>query len=245
MTHIGQGLLGRLTAVYAAFCLLSLPAVAAEESFRILSPVGDNPHPAVLLVPGCSGFVATNGVNVYDERALELQAAGHLVVYVDYIGRRMQTNCAHVLQTEVGADILEAAKWTQKQTSVDRSRIFIIGWSYGGGGVLAALKTAPADSGIAKAVLYYPVCRGATPWSTTVTGLMLLGGIDDIASPALCNAVTKGVPPERLRMINYDNARHGFDMRGFPEHADRPSGAPGYNAEAAKASWAAVIDFLK
>ena len=51
MTHIGRGLLGRLTTVYAAFCLLSLPAVAAEESFRILSPVGDSPHPAVLLVP--------------------------------------------------------------------------------------------------------------------------------------------------------------------------------------------------
>jgi dienelactone hydrolase len=45
-------------------------------------------------------------------------------------------------------------------------------------------------------------------------------------------------------MITYDNARHGFDMRGLSGNADRPSGAPAYNAEAAKASWAAVIDFL-
>ena len=92
MTRTGQELLGRLTAVYAAFCLLSLPMMAAEEPFRTLSPAGDSPHPAFCSVPGCSGFVATNGANVYDERALELQAAGHLVVYADYISRRMRTN---------------------------------------------------------------------------------------------------------------------------------------------------------
>ena len=32
--------------------------------------------PAVLLVPGCSGFVARNGINHYDERARQSQAAG-------------------------------------------------------------------------------------------------------------------------------------------------------------------------
>jgi dienelactone hydrolase len=107
------------------------------------------------------------------------------------------------------------------------------------------LKAASADSGIAKAVLYYPVCRGAAPWTTTVTGVMLLGGKDDITPPALCHAISKGVAPEKLRMITYADARHGFDMRGLPGNTDRPSGAPGYNAEAARASWAAVIDFLK
>jgi len=74
---------------------------------------------------------------------------------------------------------------------------------------------------------------------------MLLGGLDDITPPVLCDAVAKGVPPERLRMITYDNARSGFDMRGFAEHAGHPSGEPRYNAEAANASWAAVIDFLR
>jgi dienelactone hydrolase len=155
----------------------------------------------------------------------------------------MQSNCAHVLQSEVSTDILEAATWTRTQANVDDARISVIGWSYGGGGVLEALKSAPSDSPIAKAVLYYPVCRGAPPWPSTVTGLMLLGANDDIAPPALCNAVSKGVPAERLRMITYPDARHGFDMRGFPK--DTLSGAPAYNAEAAEASWAAVIEFLK
>jgi dienelactone hydrolase len=61
----------------------------------------------------------------------------------------------------------------------------------------------------------------------------------------LCDAVAKGIPPEKLRAITYPNARHGFDMRGLPERTDLPSGSLAYNADAAKASWSAVLDFLK
>jgi dienelactone hydrolase len=237
-----------LALAYAGLWLLFLllPETAAAEPFRALSPVGNPPHPAVLLVPGCSGFTAMNGVNLYDERAAELQAAGYVVVFVDYIGRRMQTNCAHVSQAEASADILEAASWVRDQSNVDAARISVIGWSYGGGGVLAALKAMPpGPPAFAKAVMYYPVCRGAAPWTTNTTGLMLLGAIDDIAYPALCDAVAKGIPPEKLRAITYPNARHGFDMRGLPERTDLPSGSLAYNADAAKASWSAVLDFLK
>lgn len=210
----------------------------------MLSPPGNAPHPAVLLVPGCSGFAVNNGVNHYDERAAELEAAGYAVVFVDYVARRMQTNCAHVAQSEVAQDILEAAAWARQQPGVDRGRISVIGWSFGAGGVLAALKAMPADPTIAKAVMYYPVCRGALPWSAAVIGLVLLGEKDDVAYPALCKRVVDGVPAERLRVVTYPDARHGFDNRGFPEHAEQ-SGAPVYNAEAAKASWTAVLAFLK
>jgi dienelactone hydrolase len=78
----------------------------------------------------------------------------------------------------------------------DRWRFFAIGWSYGGGGVLATLNAASRGPAIAKAVLYYPACRGAGPWSAMTSGLMLLGGADDIAARALCNAVTNGTARE-------------------------------------------------
>jgi dienelactone hydrolase len=51
--------------------------------------------------------------------------------------------------------------------------------------------------------------------------------------------------PDMLWTITYPNARHWFDMRGLPERADQPSREPGYNAEADKAAWAVVLDFLK
>jgi len=154
-----------------------------------------------------------------------LQAAGHVVLFVDYVGRRMQTNCAHVSQGEVSSDF-EAATWVGKQSGVDAGRISVIGWSYGGGGVLAALKAMPKPPLITKVVLYYPVCRGAGAWSADVASLMLLGQNDDIALPVLCEAVAREASPEKLHVIVYPNARHGFDMRNLPDRPDPPTGSP-------------------
>ena len=124
-------------------------------------------------------------------------------------------------------------------------KIFVIGWSYGGGGVLAALKAMPPGPPLlTKAVTYYPDCRLAMPWSSTsVSVLMLMGAIDEIALPALCERAMKGAPPNSLLTVLYPNARHGFDMRSLPERAEL--GRLGYNDEAAMASWAAVLDFLR
>ena len=71
----------------------------------MLSPSGAAPHPAVLLVPGCSGFAAVYGINLYDERARELQATGYAVVFVDYLGRF--DNCGHVSHAQVGEDLYQ------------------------------------------------------------------------------------------------------------------------------------------
>src|SRR5262245_48384843 len=152
----------------------------AAEPFRVLAPSGSTSRPAVLLVPGCSGFIARNGVNHYEERAIELQAAGYFVVFVDYLSRRNLTDCAggrNVSQADVAADILEAARWIKDQPQVATDKIFAIGWSYGGGGILAALAAMPSVEPIlGRAVAYYPDCRGTRPWSSAgVTTLMLMG----------------------------------------------------------------------
>ncbi len=72
---------------------------------------------------------------------------------------------------------------------------------------------------------------------------MLMGAIDEVARPALCDAVIKGAPPNSLRTVLYPNARHAFDVWSLPERAE--FGRIGYNAEAAQASWTTVLDFLR
>ena len=72
-----------------------------------------------------------------------------------------------------------------------------------------------------------------------------MGAIDGVARPALCETVVKGVPPDTLRSVVYPDARHSFDVRSLPERAEYPFGTIRYDAEAAKASWATVLDFLR
>jgi dienelactone hydrolase len=72
---------------------------------------------------------------------------------------------------------------------------------------------------------------------------MLLGGADDIAASALCNAVTNGIAPGKVNTITYPSARHGFDIRGLPD--SKVPGAPVYDPDGAAASWAAVMEFLR
>lgn len=229
--------------------VLNASLAFAAEPFRVLAPSADTQRPAVLIVPGCSGLVVRNGVDHYEERSRELQAAGYFVVFVDYLSRRQLTDCGggrFVTHAQVAADIYEAAQWIRDKPGVDHSKIFAIGWSFGGGGILSALKTLPPGSPplLAKVVMYYPDCRRAMPWSSTsVSVLMLMGAMDQVALPALCDPLMKAVPFNSLNTVLYPNARHGFDMRGLPERVE--FGRLGYDPDAAKASWATVLDFLR
>jgi dienelactone hydrolase len=229
----------------ALLLLATCGGASADEQYRVLVPSGDAPRAAVLLVPGCGGFAAVNGINLYEERAGDLQAAGNVVVFVDYLGRF--GDCAHMSHARAGNAILEAAEWVHDRFGVDPGRISVIGWSYGGGAVLAALAAmAPGPPALARAVMYYPDCRGEAAWSAAgVSALMLLGADDDVARPAVCDAVVKAAPPTSLRSIVYPNAHHGFDARSRPAPVRYPFGTVGYNADAAKSSWTVVLEFLR
>jgi hypothetical protein len=108
----------------------------AAEPFRVLGPSGGTRSAAVLIVPGCSGFVVRNGVNHYEERVRELRVAGYFVVFVDYLSRRQLTDCGggrYVTHAQVAADVHETARWIRAMPGIDPSKIFVIGWSYGAG----------------------------------------------------------------------------------------------------------------
>ena len=237
-------LLGRLIGLIVT---LAAHATSAAEPYRVLLPSEGSQNPVILLVPGCSGFATQHGFNVYEHRARQLQVSGYVVVFVDYLTRRNLTNCSggrDVSHADIAKDILEAAVWARKRASI-MPKIYVMGWSYGGGGVIAALAQMPPGPPILeKAVMFYPDCRRAAAWTTAgVSALMLLGAIDEVALPSLCEALVKKAPADSVRTIVYPGARHAFDVQSLPQRTE--FGGAGYNAEADQGSWAAALDFLR
>jgi dienelactone hydrolase len=220
---------------------------AKAQQYRVLRPAGTGPFPAVLLVSGCSGFRAFGGIDTYDQRAAELQAAGYIVVYVDYLRNHGLSRCngGAIAHATVGQDILAAARWVRSQPGVNPNRVYAIGWSFGGGGLISALDAMPVGPKIIeRAVMYYPDCRGARPWAAGVRVLMLMGASDDVAPPSLCSAVIHAEPPEAVHVLTYPGAYHGFDAAGIRQPIQFEGGTVGYNAAAAAASWGWVRSFL-
>jgi dienelactone hydrolase len=233
-------------AAFLAFVSLLLCAGAsqAQESYRSFKPTAGGPAPILLFVSGCSGFVKIDDTDFYAEQAETMRAAGYFVVYVDYIGKRGLPNCAggRIDQETVGRDMIAALAWAKAQPGVDASRAYSIGWSFGGGGTISAL-----NAGIAlnKAVMIYPVCRGAKAWSKSVPTLVLMGGADTITPPALCDEAFRSAPAGSLRAITYPDALHAFDVRGLPAKTTYAFGVIGYKKDAADAAWQEIAAFLK
>lgn len=245
----------RLISLCAVACAIMLGPVlgsgqgAQAQQYRVLRPSGTGPFPAVLLVSGCSGFRAFGGVDTYDQRAAALQAAGYVVVYVDYLRNHGLVRCngGAIDHGTVGQDILAAARWVRSLPGVNPNRVYAIGWSFGGGGLISALGNMPPGPPLLKKiVMYYPDCRGARPWTVRgISVLMLMGASDDVAPPSLCSAVIRSEPSGTVRALTYPGAYHGFDAAGIRQPIQFEGGTVGYNSAAAKASWAWVRLFLR
>jgi dienelactone hydrolase len=100
------------------------------------------PFPAILMVSGCSGFTPSIAPQVYTRAAERWRSKGYVVVFVDYLSVRGLPNCrglGAVNAVEIGKDVLAMARYLQGQPYVKASQISAVGWSLGGGAVLAAL----------------------------------------------------------------------------------------------------------
>lgn len=157
------------------FAILAIGAVvlgandlarAQTPEYRTFKPHGAGPHPAVVFASGCSGFAPSVAPKAYERAAEQLRGQGYLVLFADYLARRGLTSCitGRMSLSDAGKDVVAAATWLKSQAFVDPARISAIGWSYGGGAVLAALAEHSQDQlSFSRAVVYYPVCRGIRP----------------------------------------------------------------------------------
>jgi dienelactone hydrolase len=237
--------------VLVACVLVTVAATSvrgAGPEYRVFRPAGPGPHPAVIFAPGCSGFGPSFAPRVYDRLAEQLQGQGYVVLFADYFGRRGLTGCgAAISHVDAGKDVVAAAFWLKSQASVDAARIATIGWSFGGAAVLAALADhREGELGFSRAVVYYPVCRGARAWKAETPVLMLLAGDDDVAPPKACqDVVGANAKPETVRIVVYPGAHHAFDVSELPARMKYGFGTIGYQPEAAAAAWAQTDRFLK
>jgi len=223
-------------------------AQTPDVRYRIFRPDAPGPHPAVALVSGCDGFTPQFAPALYERRAEHLRALGHVVIYVDYLGRRGLKTCAGpVTHDDAARDLVSAVAWLRSQAGVDPSRITAMGWSYGGRAVLAALaRHTEIRLGFSRAVVYYPDCRGLDPWKVVLPVLMLLGGDDDMTPATPCQEAAKRVAvPASVKVVVYPGALHAFDVPELRVKMKYGFATIGYDPEAAASARKEVEEFLR
>lgn len=216
--------------------------------YRTFHPAGAGPHPAVVFASGCSGFAPSVAPKAYERTAEHLRTQGYLVLFADYLGRRGLQSCAsgRISLSDAGKDVVAAATWLKSQSSVDPARISVLGWSFGGGAVLAALAEHSQDQlGFSRAVVYYPACRGIRPWKTATPVLMLLAGADDVAPGDACEELVRsGATPNAVKIVLYSGAQHAFDVSELPAKMTYRFGTIGHDPRAAAAAQEEIEKFL-
>jgi len=204
---------------------------------RLYRPGGDGPFPAVVAMHGCSGrdFAKRDAMFAYIRGwAEKLSALGYVVLLPDSFRPRgiMQVctgNRAVSAYRERPRDAYGAAAWLRAQPYVDRTRVFLMGWSNGGASTLASVRgvSSPALEGIREraggpfraAVALYPRCgvQLKTGWTPGPPLLVLIGADDDWTPAPPCRELqTKtGAAGHPFELVVYPGAYHAFDA---PDH---------------------------
>ena len=101
---------------------------------------------------------------------------------------------------------------------MDAQRIGLLGWSHGGGSVLATIAAAPkGNMGYAAAVAFYPDCtsksKALQKFRPYAPLLLLIGEADDWTPAAPCKVLAAAVAArgEPMQIVTYPDTFHNFD----------------------------------
>jgi dienelactone hydrolase len=188
----------------------------------LVSPAGPVRAPAVVALHGCGGpFPARDG-----QWAIALAKAGHYVILPDSFGSRgLGSQCA-VKERSVNPsglrrqDALAAARWLAARPGVPAGGLALIGWSNGGGTVLATARDAPdLPVGLFRRfVAFYPGCKTPSEdatWKPSAPVMILIGESDDWTPAPPCHALQARYPAD-ITLMAYPDAYHDFDAPDRP-----------------------------
>ncbi len=209
---------------------------------------------AVVALHGCGGiYSAVKGRETlptlrHQAMADMLADEGYVVVFPDSFNSRGERElCTQPLerraitQTQRRLDALGALAWLQTQADVAPDRIALLGWSHGGGTVLAAdnarqpvvaafRRTRDAPF-FATAIAFYPSCSAYTRPENYVPAAPLqifIGERDDWTPAAPCVALGAAAAAREVELMVkvYPDSYHGFDAPGgrLQVLADVPNG---------------------
>jgi dienelactone hydrolase len=229
-------------ATVAAAANAAQPAPQAVEIARangvlhalLYKPDGDGPFPTVIALHGCGGLAGKSQPIQprYADWAEHLLKTGHAVLLPDSYGsRELGPQCRAkdrraVARNERVADIQASRHWLAGQSWVLRDRISLLGWGNGANGLLWAVRPQLAsdrsEPDFRAAVAFYPDCRVSSKlgWSARVPTLLLIGGDDDISSPAACRQMIDGARGRSAlaRIVVYPGAYQDFDRANAAVH---------------------------
>jgi dienelactone hydrolase len=221
-------------------------------------PQGAGPFSAVVLLHGCGGFHSS-----MISWADRLSRYGYAALAVDSFGpREMDENCGGFFFDEQAADAYAALGYLAAKPFVRPSHVAVMGFSMGGGSVLAALEKGPLEQRypdkFRAGIAFYPVCQYASG-ITTGPVLVLVGDKDDWTPSSSCEAMAAGrselgaprMPGDRssIELVVYPGVHHDFDQldlflapgRGITIKGHRAE----FNEDAMRDSIVRVRDFLQ
>ncbi|HZA92618.1 MAG TPA: dienelactone hydrolase family protein [Gemmatimonadales bacterium] len=234
------------------------PAEPVRLTGYLARPQGAGPFSAVILLHGCGGFHSS-----MISWADRLSRYGYAALAIDSFGARgMDDHCGGFFFDEQATDGYAALRYLTVKPFVRPSQIALMGFSMGGGSVLAALEKGLMEQRYPEkfraGIAFYPVCQYASG-ITTGPVLVLVGDKDDWTPSASCEAMAAGrselgaprMPGDRssIELVVYPGVHHDFDQldlflapgRGITIKGHRAQ----FNEDAMRDSIVRVRDFLQ
>ena len=242
------GTLGGMSRIAVLLVAAALPALAAAAPEKVSIPAGAHSsapagrdaakRPAVVMMHGCGGAFGRDGTPNARHRMWGeyLASLGYVALLVDgFTPRGLREICTQkfadrtIRERDRVGDALAALEWLAGRGDVDRERMALLGWSHGGGTVLAAAGRLAGPRPLAAAVVsFYPGCtaraRAADKFHAAVPVLLLIGEADDWTPAAPCKALAEAVAArgEPMQIVTYPGAYHDFDHPGLRGKRVRP-----------------------
>jgi dienelactone hydrolase len=210
-------LAGRLVVLALGLCLGSLAHAQAARLLHIAVPSASGPHPAVLLMHGCSGIL--DNQSMWQRFLLD---RGYASANVDSFGHRnvseICTDFTRVRMHDRVRDAYDALAEMAARPDIDPKRIVLMGFSNGAIATLSALTSVvesqllPGSPRFRAGVALYPEC-GLTSARFTAPILTLIGELDDWTPAAACVALAQKIDANRPAFIVsvLPKAHHSFD----------------------------------